>query len=90
MTATISVRLDDDLKEQADELFNDFGLTMSAALTMFVKQAVREQAIPFIVARRPNPTTIAAIAEAKAIARDPNVPGFSSVEDLAASLNSAE
>ena len=87
MTATISVRLDDELKEQADELFNDFGLTMSAALTMFVKQAVREQAIPFAVTRRPNPVTLAAIAEAKEIAHDRNVKGFSSVADLVADLN---
>ena len=88
MTATISVRLDDDLKTQADELFNDLGLTMSAALTMFVKQAVREQAIPFTVSRRPNATTLAAIAEAKAIARDTSVKGYASVDELIAELNS--
>ncbi|MCL1906389.1 MAG: type II toxin-antitoxin system RelB/DinJ family antitoxin [Propionibacteriaceae bacterium] len=88
MTATISVRLDDDLKKQADELFHDFGLTMSAALTMFVKQAVREQAIPFEVTRQPNATTMAAFAEAKAIARDPSVQGYATAEELFAALDS--
>jgi len=87
MTATISVRLDDNLKAQADELFDDFGLTMSAALTMFVKQAVREQAIPFTIARRPNATTLAAIAEARAIARDPSVTGYANIEDLVRDLD---
>jgi len=86
MTATVSVRLDDDLKREADELFGDFGLTMSAALTMFVKQAVREQAIPFTVARRRNATTLAAIAEAKAIARDPTVKGYANIDELIADL----
>jgi len=79
--------MDDELKQQADELFDDLGLSMSSALTMFVKQAVREQAIPFTVTRRANATTLAAIAEAKAIARDPNVKGFNSIEDLIADLN---
>ena len=79
--------MDDELKQQADELFDDLGLSMSSALTMFVKQAVREQAIPFAVTRRTNATTLAAIAEAKAIARDPKVKGFTSVEDLIADLN---
>jgi len=79
--------MDEDLKRQADELFDDLGLTMSSALTMFAKQAVREQAIPFEVTRRTNATTLAAIAEAKAIARDPKVKGFTSVDDLVADLN---
>ncbi|MCL2754580.1 MAG: type II toxin-antitoxin system RelB/DinJ family antitoxin [Oscillospiraceae bacterium] len=48
-TSTVSLRMDVDLKKQAEDLFADLGLNMSVALTMFVRQAVRERAIPFKV-----------------------------------------
>jgi len=86
MSSTISVRLDDDLKRDADALFADLGLTMSSALTMFVRQAVREQAIPFSVTRRPNAATLAALREAQAIAHDPAVKGYDNLDDLFADL----
>lgn len=47
----VTIRIDKKLKTQADELFRDFGLSFSSAITMFVKQAVREQRIPFEVKR---------------------------------------
>lgn len=47
----ITIRMDEILKKQADELFADFGLSLSAAITMFAKQAVREQRIPFEITR---------------------------------------
>ena len=47
----VTIRMDEQLKAQADELFNDLGLSLSSAITMFVKQAVREQRIPFEVKR---------------------------------------
>lgn len=47
----ITIRMDEHLKEQADELFSDLGLSMSAAFTMFARQAVREQRIPFEIKR---------------------------------------
>ena len=86
MTATISVRLDDDLRREAEELFAELGLTMSSALTMFVRQTVREQAIPFIVTRRPNAATQAALREAESIAHDPAIKGYDDLDDLFADL----
>ena len=34
-------------KKQAEDLFNDLGMNLTTAFTIFVKQAIREQAIPF-------------------------------------------
>ncbi len=48
----VTIRMEEQLKKQADELFADFGLTLSSAITMFAKQAVREQRIPFEITRR--------------------------------------
>lgn len=50
-TVNVTIRMDETLKAQADELFSDFGLTLNAAFTMFAKQAVREQRIPFEITR---------------------------------------
>lgn len=48
-TTAYSVRLDPDLKEEAIELFNQLGLTLSSAVNVFLRQSLREQGIPFIV-----------------------------------------
>ncbi|MET3616581.1 DNA-damage-inducible protein J [Peptoniphilus olsenii] len=44
---TISVRIDNEVKEQADKLFSELGMNISSAVNVFLKQAIREQAIPF-------------------------------------------
>ena len=38
-TANINVRVDAELKKEAEGLFNDLGLNMSSAITMFLKSA---------------------------------------------------
>ena len=60
-TTNITVRMDEELKKQAEELFSDLGFNMTTALTAFVKQAVREQRIPFMISRDvPNEETMQA------------------------------
>lgn len=60
----VTIRMDEDLKKQADTLFNELGLNLSTAFNVFVRQAVREQAIPFVISKRqPNAETLAAIEE---------------------------
>jgi len=43
----LTVRIDDNIKREAEILFNKIGLNMSSAINVFFRQAVREQAIPF-------------------------------------------
>ena len=43
--ANVSIRMDDNLKKQAEDLFNDLGMNLTTAFTIFVKQAIREQGI---------------------------------------------
>ena len=47
----VTIRIDENLKKQAEELFSDFGLSFNAAMVMFTKQSVREQRIPFEITR---------------------------------------
>ncbi len=45
--ANINIRVDDTLKNQAEWVFSELGITLSAAMTMFLKQVVRCNGIPF-------------------------------------------
>lgn len=50
MEATnVTLRLDKDLKEQADALYKELGLTFTAAVNLFLRKSVRTQSIPFDV-----------------------------------------
>lgn len=45
--ANLNIRIDDDLKKQAENMFAELGMNMSTAMTVFLKQAVRYGGIPF-------------------------------------------
>ncbi|HGI3059249.1 TPA: type II toxin-antitoxin system RelB/DinJ family antitoxin [Streptococcus agalactiae] len=45
--STVAVRVDDQLKDDATELFQSLGLDMSTAVKMFLIQSVKTQSIPF-------------------------------------------
>ena len=50
-TTNISIRMDADLKAQADALFAELGMNLSTAFNIFVRQSLREGGIPFEVRR---------------------------------------
>lgn len=81
-TATITI--DSDIKAQAQELFADFGLDLSTAINIFLRQTVRENAIPFEISRDvPNADTIAAMKEAEEFRKHPeNYKKYSSFSEL--------
>ena len=47
--AQVNFRIDDDVKEKADELFDELGLNMTTACIMFIKASIRDRGIPFRV-----------------------------------------
>lgn len=88
-TTNISIRMDSDLKAQADTLFNELGMNLSTAFNIFVRQSLREGRIPFdITLNQPNTDTIAAMLEAKRIAKDPSVKHYTDLDELFADLKS--
>jgi DNA-damage-inducible protein J len=46
-TTNLSIRLDRGLKDEADKIFNAMGMSLTTAITVFVRQAVRQKKIPF-------------------------------------------
>lgn len=86
-TTNISIRMDSDLKTQADALFSELGMNLTTAFNIFVRQSIREGGIPFEISiNQPNKETIAAMLEAERIAKDPSVKGYNDLDELFADL----
>ncbi len=43
----VNIRMDKDIKEQADNLYSELGFNLTTAVNAFVRQCLRERAIPF-------------------------------------------
>lgn len=72
-SVTMSLRMDAELKRQAEDLFSDLGLNMSTAINIFVRKAVREQRIPFELSRDiPNKETLEAMEEIRRLENNPD------------------
>ena len=48
-TVSTSIKIDAKTKKEAQELFKDIGMSLTTAINIFLKQAVRDQRIPFYV-----------------------------------------
>lgn len=81
-TVPTQIRIEEESKKQAVELFAQLGIDMSSAVNMFLKQAVLRGGIPFRVELpQLKPEVIEAMEEAKRISRDPNVKHYHSFRE---------
>jgi len=85
-TTNISIRMDSDLKAQADALFGELGMNITTAFNIFVRQSIREGRIPFNITLQPNRETIMAIFKAERIAKDSSVKGYNDMDELFSDL----
>lgn len=51
-TTNVNIRMDEELKKQAEKLFSDLGMNMSTAINVFVRQAIRYGGIPFEIIQK--------------------------------------
>lgn len=87
MAATVlQVRVDEDLKNRASQLFDDLGLDLPTAVRVFLKKSLATGGIPFEIREEvPNEETQRAIENVRngiGLSR-----GFSSVAELMEDLN---
>ena len=69
--ATMSIRLSDNDKIQADNLFKKLGITTNSAINMFIKQSIRLQKLPFTPSlETPNNKLMNALEESDTILQD--------------------
>ena len=55
-TSTLQIRIDSDLRKEADELFAHAGLDMSSAVRLFLRQSVIRRRLPFeVLSENPDP-----------------------------------
>ena len=88
-TSPTQIRIDESTKKQAIELLEGLGLNLSDAVNMFLKQVILQNGIPFEI-KYPEfkPEVIEAMEEARRISRDPNVKGYTDIDELFEELNS--
>ena len=85
-TANLNIRVDADLKRQAEQIFSELGLNLSSAMNIFLKNAVRYGGIPFEMRLEdPNEVTARTIEDVEA-GRNLRGP-FDSVEALMEDLD---
>ena len=86
--ANINIRTDLCIKEEAESLFEDLGLNMTSAITMFLVQSIKSQSIPFEIKREiPNETTVRALKEAHDPKKRKKMKVYKDVEEVYRSLN---
>lgn len=75
MTTSLTIRIDSELKREAEELFSELGLNLTSAITCFFKKAVASEAIPFSLSRAnalKHKRMLKALAEAREASSNPN------------------
>ena len=87
-TSNVTIRMDSDLKKQGEKLFNALGFNMTTAINSFVRQAVREQAMPFTPSlyyqdEKPTKEMLAAFSEIENMKNNPEkYKGYISAEEM--------
>ena len=87
--ANVNIRIDQEIKKQAETIFKGLGLTPTTAITMFYIQTIRNNGIPFALKlETPNQETLEAIKEVEEMEKDPSkCQIFNSVDELMEDLN---
>ena len=83
-TTSLSIRIDENLKAEADEFFSDIGMNMTTAITCFFKKCLDAGEIPFKLGRRkhlPNAET-RAVLDRMAAGAEPMYGPYDSTEEM--------
>ncbi len=80
---SMNIRMDADVKRQAQQIFSDMGMDTTTAINIFLRQVIRTHSIPFdIKTDAPNEETLAAIKEIRELQNNPNVKAYDSFAEL--------
>lgn len=87
-TTNLNIRTDKVVKEKAEEIFNELGLSMTTAISIFLRQTIRDNGIPFDLKLKPNDEIVVAIKGGQKLAKDSSAKGYDNMEDLIEELES--
>ncbi len=86
-STNLNIRIDKNVKQSAEKIFDDLGLNMTTAINIFLRQVIREKGIPFDVKIKvPNEVTLAAFEEGEKLLNDSSAPSYNNLEDLKTAL----
>ena len=84
---SMNIRMDSEVKKQAEALFAEIGMNMTTAINIFLKQSIRENGIPFeLKISQPNPQTLEAIKEGEEIIKEGKA-RFNNADEMFADLS---
>ena len=83
-TTNLTIRMDEELKQQVKELVDDIGMDMTTFFTIYAKKAVRVWGIPFEVsANNTNKETLEAFEEVERMKKDPSLgKGYTDIDEM--------
>lgn len=79
-TATMNVRIDPEVKADAERIFAHYGMTLSQAINIFIQQSRNIGGLPFDL--RPNAETVAALEEGERIGCNPRARTYGSFAEI--------
>jgi DNA-damage-inducible protein J len=82
--SSMNIRMDAEIKKQAQQLFASLGMDMTTAVNIFLRQAIRYNGFPFeIKMDTPNDETAEAIKEVEYMKANPSeVKGYTDVDEM--------
>lgn len=81
-TVSVNMRIDAELKKQAEELFHELGFTLTGAVTSFLRQSVHDQGLPYRPSIKYSKALVDSCREAERIAHDPAIKGYTDVNQM--------
>lgn len=88
-TVPTQVRIDENLKKQANELFSQLGMDMSSAMNIFLRQCVMRGGLPFRVeVPQYKPEVLAAMEEARQLSNNPKAKRYGSFSEAMEDIDS--
>ena len=90
-TTNYSMRLDPEIKAQAEKTFAALGLKLSDAINVFLHKSIMHHGFPFeVMYHKPNEMLLASFEEAEAILANPNLKGYATIEELNAAMDAED
>ena len=79
-----NITIDAETKSKAQALLSDFGMDLSTAINIFLKQMIYQGAFPFEITRNiPNKTTVDALSEYQSMINSPeNYKKYNNADDM--------
>lgn len=86
-TVPTQIRIDSNIKREANDLFDELGIDMSSAVNIFLRQCVMRGGLPFKVeVPQYSDKLLAAANEARRISRDSSIKGYKTMDELKKAL----